>query len=168
LASNPPERPPVPASVEEAERTIRNQKFETVHVWGADGVYRFGRNGEASKVTMTDTEIAMVADSLFIHNHPSDYSFSDADIKFIAYANPMEFRAVGPQKRFSIIRPATGWPNDLYDEWLKCFRTCYLRYRKEFRYGKIKSESELSRRTYSDAMKRFTSAWNVEYRGVNF
>ena len=167
MASNPPERPPVPASVGEAERTIRNQKFETVHVWGADGVYRFGKNGDENSADPSDEEKAFVKDGLFLHNHPSDYSFGRRDIMFVLSANPAEFRAIGPKTRYVIIRPASGWPNNFMAEWLKWLKTFSDRHDKSFISRKI-NEKEYNRRVYADTMKRVTSTLNIEYREEGF
>lgn len=157
-----PLRPPIPGSIAEAENAIRFQAYETAHVFGLDGSYRFGRNGDGDGITLDDDEALQIADSVFIHNHPQGKRFSRPDIRFIRYLNPADFRAITARHRFRLVRPENGWPDTLFDVYERAFRTAYLRHRKDYDRGKI-NEAALDERTYADAIKRTVRALGLEY-----
>ena len=161
------ERPPVPASLDEAERSIREQRFETAHVFDRDGSYRFGRNGEESKVTFSDDEIPLIKDSIFIHNHPGGKTFSRADIRFVEDLNPFEFRVVTRSKRYILRRQADTWPRQFYASYLAAFSIVGGRLSRELKHGKI-DQAAFNSRLYLDTMKRFAKEKSLDYREEDF
>lgn len=162
-----PAFPAIPDSVEQAEQTIRFQSFETAHVWSADEIYLFGKNGQESKIVFDDDEMPLIKNSIITHNHPSGSHFSRPDIRFIADLNPAEFRVVTAQTRYVVQRPTQGWPANLFEQYEKIFVIVYKRNVKDYQNGKI-NEAALNRRIYADAAKRSVRELRLTYREEAF
>lgn len=94
-----------PATVLSAERTIRGDATETAFV--------FDRKGNVIKMvkgTSNSVAIGKVPkDSVVTHNHPSNASFSPADIMTAMDSDMAEIRAVGKTYTYSLTRPKKGW-----------------------------------------------------------
>lgn len=94
-----------PATVLAAERTIRGDGIETAFV--------FDRKGNVLKMvkgTSNSVAIGKVPkDSVVTHNHPSNASFSPADIMTAIGLDMAEIRAVGKTYTYSLTRPKKGW-----------------------------------------------------------
>lgn len=162
-----PERPPIPTSIDQAERSIANQKFETAHIWDTDGNYLFGRNGIENKISFTDDEVAMMKNSVFLHNHPRGNTISRQDARMIFEHDIAQMRIATAKGRFVLQRPEGGWPGNAWEEWQRCFRIEGGRHKKDFESGKI-SEKQLDLRTYRDTMNRFVKELHLDYREEPF
>ena len=163
----PSETPTKPSSIEAAESEIRFQNYETVHAWSQDGTYRFGRNGSENRVTFTDEELAMVKDSIFLHNHPTGTTLSRQDVYFLSEYDPAEVRICTAKARFILYRPVGGWSEDTWAAYNRAFRIEAGRHKKDYESGKI-TEKTLDSRTYKDTMKRFVRELGIDYREETF
>ena len=158
---NIPEKPPIPASVEEAEQIIRNQAYETIYVFDRNGQLIDAQNGSVGKASVR-VDHALVQDAVCIHNHPSGSTFSQYDVLFIRDMNPSDFRVVTSTKRFRIVRKGTAWPDEMVPEYKKHFATMHGRYQKDLIKGKIKQD-EFNKRVFRDALRRTVEALNLFY-----
>lgn len=116
----------VQAKIATAEAGIRNNRYETAIVFSRSGkeIKRVG--GQKSSVVVGD----IPENSILTHNHPSNSSFSSADIKTSVKSNVSEIRAVGRTYTYSLKRPKGGWNLSPADaEW--CYKEAGRRARKE-------------------------------------
>lgn len=166
LPEGRPVRPAVPVSIAETEEAIRHQDFETAHIWktGKNGeeYYVVGRNGGSRGVRFPTEEEALIKDSVFIHNHPNDGAFSIADVRLIQNFDPVEFRAVGPSKRYVLKRPEGGWPKDLVKTWI----TNADRELNELKKKNVPPEKAVPRARV-EAMKRIAKTLKLVYLQEN-
>lgn len=100
-----------------AERTIRNNRDESMFVFSPDGKLVRTFAGKGAQVKYDARQVP--ENSIITHNHPRSIgekgvkaignSFSRADIVSAVSTNAKEIRAVTPTYTFSIKRPKGGW-----------------------------------------------------------
>lgn len=81
--------------LKETENSIRGDKIETGFILNEKGETLLKKStGQATQISMTDTELEMFRGNIFTHNHPSDYAFSPPDIWLFHSYGAKEIRAV--------------------------------------------------------------------------
>lgn len=100
-----------------AERTIRNNRDESMFVFSSDGNLVRTFTGKGAQVKYDARQVP--ENSIITHNHPRSIgekgvkaignSFSRADIVSAVSTNAKEIRAVTPTYTFSVKRPKGGW-----------------------------------------------------------
>lgn len=89
-----------------AEKSIRNQTYESAFVFAPDGTQLLFKDGTRDTVEFTDKELDLFSGAILTHNHPSiGGSFSPQDILTAIENNLAEIRAVGAQYRYSLKFP---------------------------------------------------------------
>lgn len=108
--------------ITKVEDNIRmNKDFETAYAVDKNGKVLLDKRGQATSVSITREEKALLKDSIFTHNHPRGWkkpansmgrignSFSTADILVAIENDIAEIRAVTPNFTFIMRRPKNGW-----------------------------------------------------------
>ena len=89
-----------------AEHSIRgNTDYETAFIFDGDGKQLKKIKGGKKSVDIGKPP----KDSIITHNHPSNVSFSVADILTATMNDVKEIRAVGKTYTYSLKRPKGGW-----------------------------------------------------------
>jgi hypothetical protein len=107
--------------------SIRNQPIEHCKCYDDKGNIFFKKTGNKSRIDFTDEEQKQIKNSiLFIHNHPSDDSFSPDDFYVLMKLDIKEIRSAGRNTYFSlkikkeipqIMKDALYW--DYNEIWIK-------------------------------------------------
>ena len=97
-------------SLAQAEKQIRNKKYETLLVYGEDNKVLHAEKGGEHRVMLSNKASRLLNDKTSIsHNHPSGSSFSAADLKTASAHNLNKVRAVS--KHFTFEASAKDkWP----------------------------------------------------------
>jgi len=163
--------------IESMEDKIRkNRSFETGIIFEDDGTIVLERKGQKRRVSFTEEELELSKDKIFTHNHPSGWyakegsfgrigsSFSAPDVLLAIKYDMKEMRAVTPLIRFSMKRPADGWPS------LSDAKMEYNRLNMEIsqeNYSRIESgtltRGQASSTHYHEIWKRFAKRFGIEY-----
>lgn len=163
--------------IESMEDKIRkNRSFETGIIFEDDGTIVLERKGQKRRVSFTEEELELSKDKIFTHNHPSGWyakegsfgrigsSFSAPDVLLAIKYDIKEMRAVTPLIRFSMKRPADGWPS------LSDAKMEYNRLNMEIsqeNYSRIESgtltRGQASSTHYHEIWKRFAKRFGIEY-----
>lgn len=104
------------AAIHTAESEIMGLKdHEEVRVIGSDGRVILSKNGEASAVGFTNSEMAQMVGATVTHNHPSGVSISPQDLALASRLNLASIRAVGTNYMgetnvYEASRQADHWP----------------------------------------------------------
>lgn len=89
-----------------AEHSIRgNTDYETAFIFDGDGKQLKKIKGGKKSVDIGKPP----KDSIITHNHPSNVSFSTADVITAVTHDVKEIRAVGKTYTYSLKRPKGGW-----------------------------------------------------------
>jgi hypothetical protein len=100
-------------TIDEAEKKIAKQTFETAAVFTPDGEFLFARDGNAIVVGFSDNELNALKGNVLVHNHPSGKSISPADVATMIKWRISELRVVTDKKHGAyryLMRPSS----DLY------------------------------------------------------
>jgi len=81
-------------TMQEFEARIANQEFETIGVFFQDGTFLFKKDGDKNHVPFINSEIAQMPLKVLTHNHPTSSTFSEDDLRLLAYSGLQEIRAV--------------------------------------------------------------------------
>lgn len=80
------------------------------------GAELWRKGGQAGRVDFTDEEVNSMQAMILTHNHPGSSSLSPEDVGLAMRADMQSIRAVGALGwRYSIERPAEGWPRPVAD-----------------------------------------------------
>jgi hypothetical protein len=158
---------PVPRSVEESERLIKDQAYETAYAWSRTRELLLEKDGERGLVAFSDEEQALLADSIFVHNHPGGSSFSDADLRFTCENNIAEMRGITSGRRYILRRPGGGWDSDYWwfvlgDSHKKHLLDVSAEYRNTIVSGTM-TRDEARRDRWHEAMTRTADELGLEY-----
>ena len=82
------------------EQSIKNQKFESAGLYDSKGSLLFKKDGGKDQVKFEWYETHQMKGNYLTHNHPSDSSFSKADIQVLAGSGLSEIRAVTKTRTF--------------------------------------------------------------------
>ncbi len=113
-------------------------KFEAMVVLDIDGKVVASKLGQENSINIDDI-FSSLKDKIFIHNHPSDSSFSDDDILVALTSGMKEMRAVSNKYEY-IYRPKkSSRPDiDIVEHFLTHQQEAlYNRWRPEVRSGKM-------------------------------
>jgi SPP1 gp7 family putative phage head morphogenesis protein len=94
------------------ERKYVNKNREYGAIFDPDGNLLMHKKGKKSSVPLENSDINLLKDNIFTHNHPSNGSFSFADVSVAMKYDVAEMRAAGEGGRTYVMqRPASGWPS---------------------------------------------------------
>lgn len=130
-------------TLDDAERLIRGYNTEYAYAFNDRGKRTLFKTSDAvDYVDLTEKQVRALRDKTFTHNHPSDRSFSSADLAVAAGGNVREMRAVGKGWTHSITRPASGWPspNELTDAYASADREVFNKFNAQISRGAITVE----------------------------
>lgn len=106
-------------SLRKEENSIRNNTYETGIVLDSKGNVLLRKKGGAGSVEFNKSEVALMKDAIFTHNHPSALTkqgvyrignaMSRADLVTAVSSNMQEMRAVTTAYTFIMRRPKKGW-----------------------------------------------------------
>jgi len=134
------------------------------------------KQGRGAAVAISVQELATMRDCVLTHNHPLGWqyavtdprhagaSFSVEDVGLALHADVAELRAVTPRLRFSLKRPATGWPDSLellsdYDAIERRVASALLR---DVKVGASTQETVTARQAH-EVMLRLASVYGLHY-----
>lgn len=153
---------PFPLSLAEAEQRLQSLKYEEAYCYSERGECLFSKSGSRNKITFEDDELALIENFVFVHNHPSNFSFSRQDVVFISAFNPAQARIITPSRRIVLNRPTDGWPDEFEEAWNEAFQVTYERRVNSYRWG-IMSERQFSRYVYRRTMRRVARDLQMDY-----
>lgn len=101
---------PARAAAIALENSIRGNPYETGAFFNANGSLIIRKVGMPDRVNFSPTDLTNTGGTLFTHNHPTDMTFSVADVRNAVEQRLVEVRVVCPRIRH-IMQPAPTWPN---------------------------------------------------------
>jgi len=87
-------------NIRQYEQTIRNQNYESAGLYDNKGNLIFKKDGGKSQVKFEWYETHQMKGNILTHNHPTDSSFSKADIQVLTGSGLSEIRAVTKTRTF--------------------------------------------------------------------
>jgi hypothetical protein len=159
-------------TIAEVERAIRNQPVEWAYVFDQNGNQIVRRRGTRRTLFFGTSEVPLLKDATVVHNHPIDdetpaeaMTFSSLDIVFAIRHDLAESRVVAGDWRFTVQRPADGWPVD-EDVVLAVYNELLLGVNDEFvvaiAEGRI-TERERRARLYDETIRRIAGWGQFTY-----
>lgn len=130
----------LPAALDHHERMIRDRKTEKVICLNDAGKIVFQKVGHKSGIDIPESAFKLFKDQVITHNHPVDCSFTREDfVRFAWDGNVHELRMTSAINRYSMQRPASGWPNrkTFYESYQKHDSEVYKLLRKRMIDRKI-------------------------------
>jgi hypothetical protein len=128
-ARAPRRYPPNGWTIEQTERHLVDQQVEWAVVFDTNRRQLFRLRGTRQTVSFSMQDVALLRDSVVVHNHPreegervEDLTFSLTDLICAVRFDIAEMRVVTTGWRFTLRRPEDGWPADetvigeVYDE----------------------------------------------------
>lgn len=98
---------PLKKAIIDVENDIRNDHLENGVVFDENGKILLEKRGQPDRLEFTDSEVLLLKNRTFTHNHPNGGTFSNKDVLMAATYDILELRVVTPQFRFSM-RPSHG------------------------------------------------------------
>lgn len=158
------------------DRIRKNRSFETAVAFDDNGEVVFEKRGHKRSVSFTEEEVKQFKDRIFTHNHPSGWyaregsfgrigsSFSPPDVLTAIKNDMKEMRAATPLMRFSMKRPANGWPD--YADARRAIRDLHEEVYREntarFSKGTL-TQNQANATHYHEIWKRFAKRFGIEY-----
>jgi hypothetical protein len=177
----PPSEPPgrsVLDRIRAVEDEIRQSRWVEIAVVfdPLTGEELWRKHGTAENVGFSQLELAIMRDGLLTHNHPIGWrfpasdprhvgtSFTRSDIDLALRADVAELRAVTPVLRFSLKRPASGWPDSarLLEDYDFIDRDVAYALLRDILRGTVDDESAAGRRGH-EVVSRLSLMHRLEY-----
>jgi NAD+--asparagine ADP-ribosyltransferase len=101
------------------ENQINSYVTEICFVFDSHKNLVLTKEGELSFISFTETELALLKNTYFTHNHPKSGFLSVTDIEFAHTWNLEEMRAVTNSEVYVITKPQDGWNEPQFFQVLK-------------------------------------------------
>jgi hypothetical protein len=101
------------------ENQINSYVTEICFVFDSHKNLVLTKEGELSFISFTETELALLKNTYFTHNHPKNGFLSVTDIEFAHTWNLEEMRAVTNSEVYVITKPQDGWNEPQFFQILK-------------------------------------------------
>ena len=138
-----------PAAIKAAENSVKNNFYETGFIFDKNGRLLWSAKGDRSSVSIAGSGIKK--GDILTHNHPSNGSFSAADIQVAQTHKLAEIRAVGRNRVYSL-RPGKGWQNYANEKVSKIYKSERIKAYKKVD-GYINRGRSISREEYRRRLK---------------
>ena len=128
------------------EDQIRAQRFESAFFWDGRGNLLLSKDGDVSRVTFNDQELALMKGAVATHNHPhgwryserdgrrGGHSFSAKDVRLACQASLTILRLVTPKFRYMMKPPPQGWDQNYWETTLlPAYSQMFEEVKREFR-----------------------------------
>lgn len=126
------------SAIEVAENKIYRDKVESAILLDSKGNTIFTESSNASNyVQFTPEQLAKMKGANLTHNHPSNSTFSGADISLLTYRELKTIRATGENRTYQLTRINGNFPRN---EFAKAFTEAYNKNRSTTNreYNKLK------------------------------
>jgi hypothetical protein len=144
------------------ENIIRNESLEYIIILH-EGVTFLIKKGMENKVSFSEYDYKIPEGAILIHNHPTNGNFSEQDFICASGYKLSKMIAIGPNKRYTMEKPTTGWPTksqmevsakNAREDWLKT-------YSEEYKIANEQRKKELTEIYWENARKDIVRDYNI-------
>lgn len=148
------------AAVNVAEKKIYKDKVETAILLDSKGNTIFMESsGATNYVQFTPEQLSKMKGANLTHNHPSNSTFSGADISLLTYRELNSIRATGENRTYQLTKINGNFPRN---EFAKAFTEAYNRNKQttDKEYNKIRKYQHTDPVRYYRECERLTAKLN--------
>lgn len=148
------------SAIKAAEKKIYKDKVETAILLDKKGNTIFTESsGATNYVQFTSDQLAKMKGANLTHNHPSNSTFSGADISLLTYRELKSIRATGEKRTYELKKIDGNFPRN---EFAKAFTGAYNRNKQvtDKEYSKIRKYQHTDPVRYYKECERLTAKLN--------